>query len=78
MFEGLATTLGEVKKTLSKEGGCVMCENISSAPLGKTEKGPQVKASLRDHFSVEASNPINDIKHPEVKNMFDFKCKIKS
>ena len=48
-----------------------MTEDSSS----ETEKGPQVKASLWDHFSVEASNPISDIKHPEVKNI---KCGIKS
>ena len=27
-----------------------MTEDISSAPLGETEKGPHVKVSLRDHF----------------------------
>ena len=71
-----------VQSDLSARSLNIICFGILSNCFNKISfmklKGPHVKASLRDHFSVEASNLISHIKHLAVKTGFDFKCRIKS
>ena len=57
-----ATTLGVLKRFLSKEGGCPMNEEISSAPSGETERAscevvpPEPFSPLRQAAQLATSN----------------------
>ena len=50
-----------------------MTEDMSSAPGDETKRAAREGVPSGTIFSVEASNPISDIKHLAVKTCFDFK-----